>query len=185
MGVGESLEDYIKEHMERHVTKYFDNAINADVNFTKEADKFKVHIIVNEGVKNGITIKSDGFCEDPYGCFNEAMEKASAQLRRYKDKIKDRRKKQEGIKNAEINDKGYDALKYIIEAQKDFEQAAQPVKVITEKSTDIEELTIDEAIMKMDLSNLPAVVFINAESGRLNVVYHRKDGNISLIDTNK
>ncbi|MFM7702425.1 MAG: sigma 54 modulation/S30EA ribosomal C-terminal domain-containing protein, partial [Alphaproteobacteria bacterium] len=43
-------------------------------------------------------------------------------------------------------------------------------------------LTLDEAIMKMDLANLPTLVFINKESGRMNVVYHRRDGLISHID---
>ena len=56
------------------------------------------------------------------------------------------------------------------------------LKVIDEKSTDIEELSVEEAIMKMDLQNLPALVFINNKNKRLNVVYHRKDGNISWID---
>jgi ribosomal subunit interface protein len=194
MGVGDSLEGHIKEHMERHVTKYFDKAINANVNFTKQADKFKVNIIVNEGVKNGIVIKSDGFSEDPYGCFNEAMEKATTQLRKYSDKIKNYRKSNGGIKSLPISDKGYDALKYIIsttEAQdasqeifKTINQEDRNLKVITEKTTDIEELTVDEAIMKMDLANLPALVFNNSKNGRINVVYHRKDGNISWIDPN-
>ena len=39
--------------------------------------------------------------------------------------------------------------------------------------------------MAMDLANLPALVFINEETGNINVVYHRKDGNISWIDTTK
>ena len=53
---------------------------------------------------------------------------------------------------------------------------------ISEKNTEIEELAVDQAIMKMDLANLPALVFINSANQRLNVVYHRKDGNISWID---
>ncbi|MFT6332555.1 MAG: ribosomal subunit interface protein [Lentimonas sp.] len=192
MEVGDSLSDHIKEHMERNVTKYFDKAINANVNFTKQADKFKVNIVVNEGVKNGIVIKSDANALDPYVCFNEAMEKASTQLRKYNDKIKNYRKNHGGIKNIEINDQGYDALKYIIstsDSQKTekeeflaVNQEDKNLKVITEKNTDIEELTVDEAIMKMDLSDLPALVFINSKNNRLNVVYHRKDGNISWID---
>lgn len=39
--------------------------------------------------------------------------------------------------------------------------------------------------MKMDLSNLPALVFLNSENKRINVVYHRKDGNISWVDPQK
>ena len=48
--------------------------------------------------------------------------------------------------------------------------------------TKIEKLTVSEAVMRMDLQNLPTLLFINAQSGRINVVYHRQDGNISWID---
>ncbi len=58
------------------------------------------------------------------------------------------------------------------------------MKVVDEKTTNIEELSVEEAIMQMDLQNLPALVFINNKNKRLNVVYHRKDGNISWIDPN-
>ena len=36
--------------------------------------------------------------------------------------------------------------------------------------------------MKMNLADLPALAFVNKETKHINVVYHRKDGNISLID---
>ena len=36
--------------------------------------------------------------------------------------------------------------------------------------------------MRMDLADLPALMFYNAGSGRLNVVYRRVDGNISWVD---
>ena len=62
------------------------------------------------------------------------------------------------------------------------DQLDQSLNVITEKTTNIEELTVEEAIMKMDLADLPALVFINKNNKRINVVYHRRDGNISWID---
>ncbi len=194
MEVGDALTSYVKEHIERHVNKYFDTAISADLHFSKHGNKFNVNIIINEGVKGGIVIKSDGCAEDAYGCFNEAMEKAARQLRRYKGKIKNYRRQKGGLKSVEISEKGYDALKYIISAvpypaleeAEEEEKAAmeqeEKLKIINEKNTEIEELTVDQAIMKMDLANLPALVFIHAINKRINVVYHRKDGNISWID---
>ncbi len=192
--VSGALTKYVEEHLERHVNKYFDTAIIADAHFSKQGNKFYVNIIINEGVKGGITIKSDGSAEDAYGCFNEAMEKAARQLRRYKGKIKNYRREKGGLKSVEVSDKGYDALKYIISAipypaleEIEEEEIAamrqeEKLNIISEKNTEIEELTVDQAIMKMDLANLPALVFINVINKRLNVVYHRKDGNISWID---
>jgi ribosomal subunit interface protein len=194
MEVGDALTIHAKENLEKHVRKYFDTAINADVHFSKQNSKFYANVIINEGMKKGIVIKSDGTAEDPYGCFNEAMERAAKQLRRYKRKIKNYRRERGGLKSADLSEKGYDALKYTISAvpypaleEAEEEESTEfkvdeKLNIVTEKNTDIEELTVQEAIMKMDLANLPALVFINADSRRLNVVYHRKDGNISWID---
>jgi ribosomal subunit interface protein len=196
MEVGDALSNHAKENLEKHVRKYFDTAINADVHFSKQNSKFYANVIINEGMKKGIVIKSDGIAEDPYGCFNEAMERAAKQLRRYKRKIKNYRRERGGLKNVDLVEKGYDALKYTISATPypALEEAEEEemlvegvhhdekLNIITEKSTDIEELTVQDAIMKMDLANLPALVFINVDTRRLNVVYHRKDGNVSWID---
>jgi hypothetical protein len=60
----------------------------------------------------------------------------------------------------------------------------EPV-TIAEKGTNIENLTVSEAIMKMDLAHLPALMFINKLNNRINMVYHRHDGNISWVDPGK
>lgn len=194
VNVSGALTKYVEEHIERHVNKYFDTAIIADAHFSKQGNKFHVNLIINEGVKGGIVIKSDGLAEDAYDCFNEAIQRAAKQLRRYKSKIKNYRRQKGGLKSVEVSDKGYDALKYIISAipypaleEVEEEEIAlmkqeEKLNIIAEKSTEIEELTVDQAIMKMDLANLPALVFINVANKRLNVVYHRRDGNISWID---
>ena len=104
MEVGEALTHYVEEHIERHVNKYFDTAITADVHFSKQGNEFQVKMVINEGVKNGVVIKSDGAAVDAYGCFNEAMEKATRQLREYKEKIKNHRRELGGLKSVDLND---------------------------------------------------------------------------------
>ena len=151
----------------------------------------KVVLIINEGVKRGLVIKSDGQAGDAYGAFNEASKKAESQLRRYRNRIKDYRANG-GIKNIEPDFKALNATKYVLPPlpynifnemeTTEEEKPSENHKVISEKNTEIETLSIDEAIMKMDLANLPALVFINNKNQRLNVVYHRKDGLISLVD---
>lgn len=90
MEVGEALMEHAKSHLDRHVKKYFQSAVSADVYFSKEKDLFKVNIIVNEGVRDrAIDVKGDATSDDPYGCFNEALEKTAKQLRRHKRRMKD------------------------------------------------------------------------------------------------
>lgn len=195
MEVGQSLTNYVEENLSKSVKKYFEKAVGATVHFSKNNQMFKVVITVNEGVKGGINVKSDAEAGDVYGCFNEASEKCAKQLRRYKRRIKNYRRNGGGIKSSEVDYKALNATKYVVPplAYNIFEEIENEesdnfddsVKVIDEKTTDIEELSVEEAIMKMDLQNLPALVFINSKNKRLNVVYHRKDGNISWIDPQK
>ena len=189
--VGDALTQHIQDHLDKTVKKFFEKAVNSEVHFKKEGQLFKVVLIINEGVKRGLIIKSDGQAGDAYGAFNEASKKAESQLRRYRNRIKDYRANG-GIKNIEVDYKALNATKYVLpplpynifnemEATEE-EKPSENHKVISEKNTEIETLSIDEAIMKMDLANLPALVFINNKNQRLNVVYHRKDGYISLVD---
>jgi len=55
--------------------------------------------------------------------------------------------------------------------------------LIAEKPTIIEKLTVGEAVMKMDLLDVPALLFVNSGNHRLNIVYYRKDGNIAWVDS--
>ena len=57
----------------------------------------------------------------------------------------------------------------------------QPV-IIADIETHIETLTVGEAVMRMDLANLPAMLFRNRAHGDFNMVYVRPDGNIGWID---
>ncbi len=188
--VGQSLTQYVEENLAKSVQKYFEKAVNAEVHFSKTGQMFKVIITVNEGVKGGITVKGNAEAGDVYGCFNEAAEKCAKQLGRYKKRIKNYRRDGRGLKSMEPDYQALDAIKYIVppvaynvfEEMENEETAADSLQVVGEKNTDIENLTVEEAIMKMDLQDLPALVFINEKSRRLNVVYHRKDGNISWID---
>ena len=190
--VGESLTEFACENLEKSVKKYFEKAVSGEVHFSKDGNIFKVVITVNEGVKGGINVKSDGEAGDAYAAFNEACEKAAKQLRRYKRKIKHYRR-HGGIKFVEPNYKAIDATKYVIppvshdvfeemENEEAEEKLDDSHQVVAEKATEIETLSVDDAIMKMDLLNLPALVFINEKNKRVNVVYHRKDGNISWVD---
>ena len=200
INVGDSLNSHIQEQLEKTVKKYFENAISAEVHFHKEGLMFRSMLLVNEGVKKGIVVKSDGEAGDAYSAFNEALRKAQNQLQRYRGRLKNYRQKGGGLKSVEPNYKALNATKYVIPAipfdiieelennqsedvSDDYNQTNH--KIIAEKTTEIEELSVDEAIMKMDLQNLPALVFINNVDKNINVVYNRRDGNISWINLQK
>ena len=54
--------------------------------------------------------------------------------------------------------------------------------VIAEMTTAIDTLTVSEAVMRLDLAELPALMFRNRAHGGLNMIYRRQDGNVGWID---
>jgi ribosomal subunit interface protein len=180
MKVGSALQEYVKENVEVSIKKYFENAISAHVTFSKETHLFVTDIVVNEGVSNQLYYKSQAKEDNVYACFDRALDRMEKQLRRYKRRIKDHHKQGVGEATALA------AMKYVISDDgQDFEESSEidnPL-IIAEKQTAIESLTVADAVMRMNLANLPALVFINKKTSNFNVVYKRLDGNISWIDS--
>ena len=54
--------------------------------------------------------------------------------------------------------------------------------VVAEMTTEIPMLKVSEAVMRMNLADLPAMMFRNSAHGGLNMVYRRTDGNIGWVD---
>ena len=54
--------------------------------------------------------------------------------------------------------------------------------IVSESATQLRTLTVGEAVMQLDLTETPAVVFRNSAHGEINVVYRRADGHIGWID---
>ena len=90
METGESLKSYVEEHLTNAVTKYFKDAINADVIFSKRGQFYECEVIVNEGIKNGLSVTAKDESSDVYGAFDTALDRAEKQLRRHKRKLKSR-----------------------------------------------------------------------------------------------
>lgn len=181
LDVGESLKQHVESRLGQGIGKYFERAIDANVVFSKESHLFRTDVMVNEGTGTGIIIKGNGSAEDIYAAFDMAADRIEKQLRRYKRKIKNHHKK----KFADLDDKDFkllEARKYVIAENDEEEKEEEAPLIIAEKPVKIATMTVSEAVMKMNLENLPALVFINKANGIMNVVYHRKDGNISWID---
>lgn len=182
--VGDALRQHVNEALEKGISKYFDRAIHADVVVTKETHLFCTDIIVNQGTGTKVIIKGRGESGDVYASFDQAASRIEKQLRRYKRRLKNHSKRPTAENVHEILE--FEARKYVL-ADSGEEEAAEEDNplIIAEKPTAIETLTVSDAVMKMDLANLPALMFINKKNGGVNVVYRRHDGNISWVDTGR
>jgi ribosomal subunit interface protein len=187
LDVGDALRAHVKDQLSAMVGKYFANPMEATVILSKDAHLYKADIQVHVG--RGILLQSNAEATEPYPAFDDAADKVAKRLRRYKRRLKDHHERAT-LSQLPIQP----ARKYIIESAEDaedhgyeevHEQAANadhaPI-VIAEMETSIEMLTVSEAVMRMDLAELPALMFRNRAHGGLNMVYRRADGNVGWVD---
>jgi len=180
--VGDALRNHIEARLEEGVSKYLDRIQTLKVVISKESHNFKAAINGNTGTHSGITIKSDAKDVDVYAAFDAAADKIEKQLRRYKRSLKNHHKTTESHHERDI--KAFKSKKSVLadHDESGAESQDDAPLVIAEKATNIEHLTVSQAVMKMDLADLPALMFINSSNNHVNVVYRRKDGNISWVE---
>lgn len=180
--VGDALRGHIESRLEEGVSKYLDRIHTIQVVISKESHQFKAAISGNTGTHAGITIKSDAKDVDVYAAFDGAADKIEKQLRRYKRRLKNHHKTTESHHERDI--KAFKSKKSVLADYDETSPESQddaPL-IIAEQATDIEHLSVSEAVMKMDLADLPALMFMNRSNSQINVVYRRKDGNISWVE---
>jgi hypothetical protein len=180
--VGAALREHIENELGDSVKKYFEHAISADVTLSKSRHNFSASIVVNDGTGVHQLIRATGEGGDAYAAFDESLERVATQLRRYKGKIKNHHKER---LEKDVDSASYLGTKYVLSSLQE-DEGKTPEKeaplIIAEKPAQIEVLSVSDAVMRMDLGELPALMFINKKTGSINAIYRREDGNISWID---
>lgn len=171
--VGDSLSQHIESTLKARTEKYFDKALEGTVTVSKEKHMFKADISVHVGKE--IHVQGRATSGDPYQAADDAIERIAKQLRRYKRRLNDHHRVTEKV---EIESAPY----YIFNGDDDSESEEAGPAIIAENDTRIMKLAVADAVMRMDLADMPIMVFRNSANNQLNVVYRRKDGNIGWID---
>ncbi len=170
--VGQNLTNYITQSLESQVTKYFSHAINSRVVINKEGYNFHVEIFVNEGVKHGVFIKASGSSHRAYDAVDNAITRINTKLRRYKNKIQDYNKPHT-----------ITASQYLIsQAETVDHQSSSTFNKNDPQNTEIPVLAVEEAIMHLEFSGTPALLFINHANHQLSMAYEEKYGNITVVE---
>ena len=175
--VGETFSKYAELNLLESIQKYFPNPISSIISVSKNNKLFHIIIVLHINKKMEFTAQSSG--QTAKLAFNESLEKLSKQLRRYKRKIK----------NYKNNDKAnsLNAQFHIINEpptsiSKQKETNYQEPLIFAELDTEIEELTVIDALEKMKMGNISALMFRNKKHSGLNMVYKRDDGLIGWVD---
>ena len=182
LDIGSALRVHVETSLERILGKYFGDAIVARVTLSREAHLYRASVSAHVG--RNILLEAQGEAGEPYPAFDAAAGRLSKRLRRHKRRLRNHHKE------SPVELESLAAQKYILvgpgNENPDGEESRgdsddQPM-VVAEMTAEISSLTVSEAVMRMDLADLPAMMFRNSAHGGLNMIYRRDDGNIGWLD---
>jgi ribosomal subunit interface protein len=178
MDLGDALRGRIEAGLEAAVTKYFNRTGEANV-FVSQQGPF-VEVDCNVHLPSGIVLQSTGRADDPYAALEVSLDKMEKRVRRYKRRLKDHHS------NPPLP--AQPAAETLIQAAdpEDTEdtgiEAGDAPLTVAETSVQIRTMTVSEAVMQLELQDVPALMFRNAGHDGLNMVYRRPDGHIGWVD---
>jgi len=168
MESSDPIRAYVEEKLGR-VKKYIDEPIDAQVVLSVEKKiRHRAEVTI---IAKGITIKGSEETNDMYAAIDNVLNKNERPLKRYKEKIK--MHKPHAGKERQVQ-------KTVLAAESIEEGSAEPIIIRTD-SFPVKPMEVEEAVMQMDLLNKEFLVFTDARTEEINVVYRRKDGNYGLI----
>lgn len=161
--VTEGLRSAVMEKLGK-LEKYFtpDTDVNVTLSVEKERQKIEVTIPVK-----GSLIRSEQVSNDMYVSIDLVEEVIERQLRKYKNKIIDKKQEASNFQKAYI--------------ENDYLED-EDIRIIRTKKFGIKPMFPEDACVQMELLGHNFFVFRNAESGEVNVVYKRKGDTYGLIE---
>ena len=163
MDVGNRLKDRLTKKVGK-LEKFFNPETEATVTFSIVRNQ---HILELTIIQNGIVFRAEESSDDMYISIDRVIDAIERQLRKNKTRLA-RRIHENAFKSDEQDD-----TSYIVE-ESDYN--------VRTKKFEIKPMTIDEAILQMNLLGHMFFVFINSDSRQVNVVYKRRDDNYGLIE---
>src|SRR3569623_1931708 len=180
ISVGEALRGRVEERTEEVLRKYFDGNYQGHITLSKDGIGFRTDCALH--LDSGITLEADSNAPDAYASADQALLMIETRLRRYKSRLKDRSARKAHAASEALA--AMDATSYVLEAPAEGEDELtgySPV-IIAEATTSLRQLSVSEAVMELDLSGAPCLVFQHGSSGRVNIIYRRAAGNVGWID---
>lgn len=157
-----TLRNYAEEKIGKF-DRYLSNITEAVITLSVQKYRHKAEVLLKA---NGILIQAEGVTGEIYSSIDEVVGKLERQVKKFKEKLTSHRKADGKIKETPA-------------AKSSPEETG---KIIKRKRFDMKPMAPDEAAMQMELLDKNFFIFTNDQSGNINVIYRRTDGNFGLIE---
>jgi putative sigma-54 modulation protein len=158
------LKSYVADKLDR-LDKYLDNPAEASVVLTVEKFRHTAEINI---AGDRLSINGKEETNDMYSAIDMALDKLEKQIKKSKQKIRERRTSSKNRNRSMPEEDG-------ILPEDDGERQIKIMNI------EYKPMDVDEAVLQMDLIEDNFLVFTNAKSDQINVLYRRRDGHYGLI----
>jgi ribosomal subunit interface protein len=176
MEIGDSFRQRIEDQIGMAVTKYFDGGYSGQVTVQKSSSRFaadcKLHL------DSGVVLHAAGEAMDPQLAFDAAHHRIEKRLRRYKRKLKDHQTGNHLNGFAEV---AYTVMDGVPDEEEEVADDFAPA-IVAESTKQLKTMSVATAVMALDMTDEPLLLFRSPGKDHLNIVYRRQDGNIGWID---
>ena len=166
--VTDDLRNHIAKKL-RKIEKYFEKGVPAQVVLSSERGRQIVEITLP---LDGMVVRGQEATGDVYASVTQAVEKIERRIEKYRARFL--RRKREGRAQARSVPESADL-------PPDGETGPEP-RVVKVKRFNMKPMTVEEAILQMNLLGHDFFVFLRSETEQVNVLYRRKDGDYGLIE---
>lgn len=172
MRVTDEVTDVVVEKIGR-ASRIFDDGSTADVEFSEmrnprsAGERIKIEITTHTA---GNTVRVQSMAPDELSATDLAADKFERQLRRLKERLIQRSRNRE---HKMLNDPGL---------RSDEDEDDGPGTIVRTKRFAMRPMTAEEAGLQMEMLGHDFFFFLDAESGKYCVLYHRNDGDLGLIE---
>jgi ribosomal subunit interface protein len=178
MDVGDALRGKAQDHVANVLAKYFDGGYDGHLTLTPNGSGFHAECVLH--LDTGVTLQASAEGGDATSAYEIVATHIEKRLRRYNRRLRSYRRGGVGVGDGSDLTAQYTVFGSSEAEEELAEDYAPPV--IAEATRNLRDMSVEEAVMELELSGHPVVMFRRAGHGGLNVVYRRADGNIGWID---
>ena len=173
IGKGMEVTDSLKARVEKKLTKlerYFQDDVEAQIRISQErGNRNIVEITISVG---SVILRAEEVSNDMYMSIDRAVDKLNRQIRRHRTRL-EKRLREDAFEVAEP------------EFYEEFEPDEENPRIVRTKSYPVKPMSVEDAIVQMEMLGHTFFVFVNSETDDVCVLYQRKDGNLGLLEPNK
>ena len=182
--IGNAMREHVLSRIEAAAQRYFGGPLVGHVIIDHEGSGYRADCTLH--LTSGVSLHAEGRGQEAYASFDQAADRLERRLNRHKQRVR-----QNHASSAPVSQPremaGEDIMRDVtLEApalEEPDDGVFNPI-VIAERSRSLKEMPVSEAVLELDFTGAPVLVFRHAASGRVNILYRRADGNIGWLDPN-